>query len=150
MGVHVSPVPNPPPTSRGGGEPFHSSGLSQCTGFEYLVSCIELGLVIYFTYGNRHVSMMFSQIVQPLGRKTSWTEEDTEFWEAGRAPCLCTVRTRSPKTCLLILSLTLTGCLPTTSLFGIFVSLLIRLVLEGELLQSYFSPAFEPLPSSLN
>ena len=29
------------------------------------VSCIELGLVIYFTYGNIHVSMLFSQIIPP-------------------------------------------------------------------------------------
>ena len=55
------PVPNPlaPPS------PSHPSGLPQCTGFEYPVSCIELGLVIYFTYGNIHVSMTFSQIIQP-------------------------------------------------------------------------------------
>ena len=29
------------------------------------VSCIETGLVIYFTYGNIHVSMLFSQIIPP-------------------------------------------------------------------------------------
>ena len=29
------------------------------------VSCTELGLVIYFTYGNIHVSMLFSQIIPP-------------------------------------------------------------------------------------
>ena len=28
-------------------------------------SCIECGLVIYFTYGNIHVSMLFSQIIPP-------------------------------------------------------------------------------------
>ena len=27
------------------------------------ISCIKLGLVIYFTYGNIHVSMLFSQII---------------------------------------------------------------------------------------
>ena len=43
----------------------HPSGLSQCTSFECPVSCIELGLVIYFTYGNIHVSMLFSQIIPP-------------------------------------------------------------------------------------
>ena len=32
--------------------PSHPSGLSQCTSFECPVSCIKLGLVIYFTYGN--------------------------------------------------------------------------------------------------
>ena len=31
-----------------------------------LASCIELALVIYFTYGNIHVSMLFSQIIPPL------------------------------------------------------------------------------------
>ena len=45
--------------------PSHPSGLSQCTGFECPVSCIELGLVIYFTYSNIHVSMLFSQIIPP-------------------------------------------------------------------------------------
>ena len=45
--------------------PSHPSGLSQCTGFECPVSCIELGLVIYFTYGNIHVSVLFSQIIPP-------------------------------------------------------------------------------------
>ena len=45
--VHVLPILNPPPTSL----PSYPSGLSQCTGFECLVSCIELGsishMVIY-------------------------------------------------------------------------------------------------------
>ena len=45
--------------------PSHSSGLSQCTGSECPVSCIELGLVIYFTYGNIHVSVLVSQIIPP-------------------------------------------------------------------------------------
>ena len=55
MGVHMSPILSPlsPPSS------FHPSGLSQCTGFERPVSCIQLGLVICFTYGNIHVSMLF-------------------------------------------------------------------------------------------
>ena len=43
--------------------PPHPSGLSQYTGFECPVSCIELGLVIYLTYGNIHVSILFSQII---------------------------------------------------------------------------------------
>ena len=29
------------------------------------ISCIELGLIIYFTNGNTHVSMLFSQIIPP-------------------------------------------------------------------------------------
>ena len=46
-----SRTPLPPPSSS------HPSGLSQCTDFECPVSCIKLGLVVYFTYGNIHVSM---------------------------------------------------------------------------------------------
>ena len=49
---------SPPPPS-----PSHPSGLSQWMGFECPVSCIKLGLVIRFTYGNIHVSMLFSQII---------------------------------------------------------------------------------------
>ena len=45
--------------------PSHPSGSSQCTGFECPVSCIELGLVICFTYGNIHVSMLFAQVIPP-------------------------------------------------------------------------------------
>ena len=44
----------------------HSSGLSQNTDFERLASCIELALVIDFTYGNVHISRLFSQIIPPL------------------------------------------------------------------------------------
>ena len=56
MGVHVSPswTPLPPPS------PSHPSGSSQCTSPECPVSCIEPGLAIYFTYGNIHVSTLFS------------------------------------------------------------------------------------------
>ena len=56
---HPSWISLPPPS------PCPPSGLSQCAGFECPVSCIELGLVIYFTYGNIHVSMLFSQIIPP-------------------------------------------------------------------------------------
>ena len=52
-----NPVPNPSPS--------HSSGVSQCPGLECPVSCIEVGLVIYFTYGNIHISILFSQIIPP-------------------------------------------------------------------------------------
>ena len=45
--------------------PPHSFGLSPSTGFECPASPIELALVIYFIYGNKHVSMLLSQIVQP-------------------------------------------------------------------------------------
>ena len=56
-GVHVFLILNllPPPS------PSHPSGSSQCTSPEHPVSCIESGLVIYFTYDNIHVSMLFSQ-----------------------------------------------------------------------------------------
>ena len=45
--------------------PSHLSGLSQITSSECPVSFIKLGLVIYFTYGNIHVSVLFSQIIPP-------------------------------------------------------------------------------------
>ena len=44
-GCTCVPHPEPPPTS----SPSHPFGLSQYTGFECPVSCIELGLVISFT-----------------------------------------------------------------------------------------------------
>ena len=50
--------------------PSQPSGLSQCTDFECPVSCIKLGLLIYFTYGNIQVSMLFSQIIPPLPSPT--------------------------------------------------------------------------------
>ena len=68
MGLHLFPILNPlsPPS------PSHPSGSSQCTGPEHLVSCIEPGLVIYFTYCNIHVSMLFSQIIPPLPSPTDY------------------------------------------------------------------------------
>ena len=47
-GAHVSLHPEPP-------SPLHPSGLSQSTRFKCPASCIELALVICFTYGNIHV-----------------------------------------------------------------------------------------------
>ena len=49
VGAHVSPHPELPflPTSLP-----HPCGVSQGTNFECPASCIELALVIYFTYGN--------------------------------------------------------------------------------------------------
>ena len=52
-------TPLPPPS------PPHLSGLSQSTSFECPASHIKLELVIYFTYGNIHVSVLFSQIITP-------------------------------------------------------------------------------------
>ena len=60
--VYMCPLPPPSPSD--------FSGSSQCTGFECPVSCIELGLVIYFTYGNIHDSVLFSQIISPLSSPT--------------------------------------------------------------------------------
>ena len=45
--------------------PPYPSGLSQSTSFGFPASCMELALVICFTYGNIHVSMLFSQIIPP-------------------------------------------------------------------------------------
>ena len=51
--------PHPPPS------PPHPSGLFQSTGFESPASCIQLALVICFTYGNIHASMLLSHIFPP-------------------------------------------------------------------------------------
>ena len=52
MGIHVFTIwNNLPPLS-----PSHPSESSQCPGPKHPVSCIEPGLVIYFTYGKIHVS----------------------------------------------------------------------------------------------
>ena len=60
------PILNPlPPPS-----PSHPSGSSQCTGLEHPVSFIKLGLVIYFTYDNIHVSILFSQVILPASSPT--------------------------------------------------------------------------------
>ena len=50
-------TPLPPPSLS------HPSGSSQCTIPEHLVSCIEPGLAICFTYDNMHVSLLLSQII---------------------------------------------------------------------------------------
>ena len=64
-----TPLPSPFPS--------HPSGSSQCISPELPVSCIEPGLVIYFTYDNMHVSMLFSQIIPPL---PSTTESKSLFF----------------------------------------------------------------------
>ena len=52
-------APLPPPS------PSYPTGSSQCISPEHPVSCIKPGLAICFTYGNIHVSMLFSQIIPP-------------------------------------------------------------------------------------
>ena len=59
---------------------LHPSGLSQSTSFGCPASCIKFVLVTYFTYGNIHVSMIFSQIVLPL---PSPTESKSLFFTSG-------------------------------------------------------------------
>ena len=55
--IHVSPHPETLPTSL----PTPLLWVVAEHQFECPASCIELALVIYFTYGNIHVSMLFSQ-----------------------------------------------------------------------------------------
>ena len=54
------PLPSPP----------HPSGFFQRTSFGCPVSCNELALVTYFTYGNIHASVLFSQIIPPSASPT--------------------------------------------------------------------------------
>ena len=74
-------IPNPLPAYL----PSHPSGLSQRIGFECPVSCIELGLGISFTYGNIHVSMLFSQSIPLL---LSHTESKSLFFISVSFFCL--------------------------------------------------------------
>ena len=59
--IYMCPPPHPEPHSH---LPSHPIPLDfpSAPGFECPVSCIELGLVIYFTYSNIHVSMLFSHV----------------------------------------------------------------------------------------
>ena len=61
-GAQVSP--NPEPSSHLLSHPF-PPGYPRAPAFECPALCIELALVIYFTHGNIHVSMLFSQIIHP-------------------------------------------------------------------------------------
>ena len=68
-------VPHPHPSS-----PSHLWGSSQCTSPEHPASCIKSGLLIYFTYVNIHVSMLFSQIIPP---SPSPTVSNSLFFTSG-------------------------------------------------------------------
>ena len=57
MGVHVFPIPNPPPTSL---------PIPSLWGPKHPVSCIEPGLAIRLLYDITHVLMPFSQIIPTL------------------------------------------------------------------------------------
>ena len=66
-GVHTCPsILNSPRTSL----PTPSHGLSQSTCSECSASCPELALVIYFTDGYIHVSVLLSQIIPPSPSST--------------------------------------------------------------------------------
>ena len=67
------PILNPSPTSL----PTSSLWVVPEPSFECPASCIKRALVIYFTYGNIHVSMLFSQIILPL---PSLTELESLFF----------------------------------------------------------------------
>ena len=129
-GVHVSPLPRtplPPPS------PFHSSGCPSALDLSALFHALSLGwssishMVIYmlqcYSRGGHRIlrSRQGSLSLHRLDQES----KDLPF----------------------NLSLTLTRCLHTASPFGIFVSLLIRLVLEENcfnlvfLLLSSLSPA---------
>ena len=68
MGAHVSS--HPWPLSHLPLHPIPLGWPRAPTGFECPSSCIELALVICFTHGNIHVSMLFSHIISPLPSPT--------------------------------------------------------------------------------
>ena len=68
MGVHVFPIPNPPPISTS--HTHHPSGSSQCTSPKHPAPCIKPRLVIRFLYAIIYVSMPFSQSIPPSLSRT--------------------------------------------------------------------------------
>ena len=79
-GIHVSSPPHPEPSSYLPLHPIplgnppsslpYPSVLSQSTRFACPASRIKLVLAVYFTYGNTHVSVLFSQVIPPLPSPT--------------------------------------------------------------------------------
>ena len=76
--VYICPTCVPPSwTSLPPPSTLHPSGLSQGTSFGCPASCIKFVLVIYFTYGNIHVSLLSSHIIPP---SPSFTESKGLFF----------------------------------------------------------------------
>ena len=62
---------------------------AQCTSPEHLASCIEPGLVIYFTYDNTHVSVLFSQMGREVGGRVRMGNTCTPMADS----CECMTKT---------------------------------------------------------
>ena len=67
MGIHVSPILNPPPT------PSHPSGSFQCTGPERPVSCIEPGLVTWF-------NIRYSKLIPRWWHHLTSQQSPPKYW----------------------------------------------------------------------